>query len=227
MTDAILVVAAHPDDECLGPGGTIARHADDEDAVNVLILAEGATARDGKRDPAARSDELSDLRAAAAAAAEILGSEIPRFAGLPDNRLDGVDLLDVIKQVEAAVADVRPRIVYTHHAGDLNVDHKITHQAVITACRPLPGSPVKAIYAFETPSSTEWAFAQNVFRPTRFVDISTQLSRKCSALACYRSEMRDFPHARSLEAVQALACLRGAAVGLEAAEAFEVIREIL
>ena len=221
MSKDILVVAAHPDDEVLGCGGTIARHAAEGDNVHILILAEGATARDGSG-----GEELTALRAAARNAAEVLGAEPPDFLGLPDNRLDRLPLLDVIKPIEAVVANVKPAVVYTHHGGDLNVDHRVVHQAVLTACRPLPDSPVRAIYAFETVSSTEWASPDDEpFRPTRFVDITEQLERKLKALGAYGMEVRPAPHARSLENVSALATHRGAGAGLTAAEAFMVVRE--
>lgn len=220
MTERILVVAAHPDDEILGIGGTAARHADEGADVHVLIVAEGATSRN----PDA-TEELHHLRQAAAAAAAILGTRPPRFAGLPDNRMDSLDLLDIVKRVEEVVDDVRPRLVYTHHGGDLNVDHVLTHRAVLTACRPLPGSTVDGIFTFETVSSTEWApEAAAQFHPQHFVDVTDTLERKLEALRAYDMEMRPFPHARSLRAVDAVARARGASVGMEAAEAFGVVR---
>jgi LmbE family N-acetylglucosaminyl deacetylase len=226
MAERVLVVASHPDDEILGLGGTLARHAEEGDVVDILIMAEGATSRDRTRDPSSRRDEMAGLRAAAGKAARILGVRPPRFAGLPDNRMDGLELLDVVKLIEAAVAEVKPDIIYTHHAHDLNVDHQITHQAVLTACRPLPGAVVSAIYAYETVSSTEWGVAGHGFHPTHFVDVSRYLDRKVSALEAYESEMRPAPHARSTAAVRALAQLRGSSVGMAAAEAFVVIREL-
>lgn len=226
MTDRILVVASHPDDEILGVGGTLARHAAEGGIVDVLIMAEGATLRDDRRDPAARAGDLSALRDAARRAATILGLRAPRFGGLPDNRMDSLDLLDVVKLVELTIAEVRPNIVYTHYAGDLNIDHRITHEAVLTACRPLPGSGVSAIYAYETLSSTEWAVAGSGFEPNHFVDIADQLPSKIEALSAYASEMRPAPHARSIEAIRALARVRGSSVGVEAAEAFAVVRQL-
>ncbi len=221
----ILVVAAHPDDEVLGLGGTLARLAAAGERIEVLILAEGATSRDG--DPAAARREVEALRECARAAAAELGTAPPRFAGLPDNRLDSLALLDVVKCVEAVVAQCRPTAVYTHCAHDLNVDHRIAHQAVLTACRPLPDSGVTVLYAFETPSSTEWSppASAPAFAPVRFVDIAATLARKLAALRCYAGEMRPFPHARSLESVEALARWRGASAGFAAAEAFEILRE--
>ena len=224
---SVLVAAAHPDDEILGCGGTLARHAASGDTVHALIVAEGATSRDPCRDTEGRESDLGALKSAAARAASTIGAEEPRLLGLPDNRLDTLPLLDVIKPIEAVVEAVAPEIVYTHHAGDLNVDHRIVHQAVVTACRPLPRSPVRAIYAFETVSSTEWQSAGDAFRPQRWVDIEPFLGLKLQALEAYAAEMRPFPHARSLEAVEALARVRGAAAGLTAAECFMVVRELV
>jgi LmbE family N-acetylglucosaminyl deacetylase len=219
----VLIVAAHPDDELLGCAGTIARHAAAGDRVHILIAAEGATSRaDGGQ------DDVLALQQAARKASEILGAEPPRFAGFPDNRMDSLALLDVIKAVEAVVEEVRPAVVYTHHGSDLNRDHRMLHEAVVTACRPLPGRSFRKLLTFETLSSTEWA-SEAVgpsFRPRHFVDISATLEAKLRALACYQSEMRPFPHPRSAEAVTALAALRGSQVGLVAAEAFDVIFEI-
>ena len=218
----VLVIAAHPDDEALGCGGTMARHARQGEDVHVLFLADGVTSREGagEVESEARADAARD-------AAKALGAKPPRFAPMPDNKLATVPLLDVIKAVEAALADIAPDVVYTHHGGDLNVDHGIVHRAVLTACRPLPGCPVRAIYAFEVPSSTEWNDSAEVFIPNRFVDISATIDAKMTALECYSGEMRPFPHPRSVQAIEALARWRGAAAGLEAAEAFHVIRRVV
>ena len=224
---SVLVVAAHPDDEILGCGGTLALHAAGGNAVHILIVAEGATSRDARRDPHGREPELAALRAAASRAADAIGAEKPTMLGLPDNRLDELPLLDVVQPIEDVVEAMAPEIVYTHHAGDLNVDHRIVHQAVVTACRPLPGSPVRAIHAFETVSSTEWQSGGQAFRPQRWVDIEPYMDRKLLALEAYAAEMRPFPHARSREAVEALARVRGAAAGLRAAECFMLVREVV
>lgn len=222
----VLVIAAHPDDEALGCGGTMARHAAAGEAVHVLFLADGVGARDGS---GASAEALARRTAAAAAACQALGAMAPRSAGFPDNRLDGVDLLDVVKVIEEMVKDIEPQTIYTHHGGDLNVDHRRVHEAVLTACRPQPGTSVRAIYAFEVPSSTEWSSPQThaAFVPNRFVDISAFIDAKRKALEAYDEEMRPFPHARSMEGVEALARVRGVAVGVEAAEAFTLIREVI
>jgi LmbE family N-acetylglucosaminyl deacetylase len=224
----VLVVASHPDDEVLGCGGTMAVHADNGDVVDVLIVVEGATSRDAKRDTGKQAETLTALQQSACNAAAVLGAREPHFLGFSDNRLDGMELLEVIKPIEALINELKPQVIYTQHGGDLNVDHRIVHQAVVTACRPAPGANVRAIYGYETASSTEWASEHmgGMFHPVRFVDISKTLKRKCKALECYGSEMRPFPHARSMEGLETLARWRGVSAGVEAAEAFTVVREI-
>jgi LmbE family N-acetylglucosaminyl deacetylase len=226
--DTILVLAAHPDDEVLGCGGTIARHADSGERVHILIVAEGATSRLADRSRVEAGLELSQLAAAAHAAAAILGAAGLELLDLPDNRLDGCDRLDLIKIIEQRVERYRPHTVYTHHAGDVNIDHRRLHEAVVTACRPTPGHCVQRLLSFEVASSTEWQppGSQVPFLPTWFVDISAQWERKRQALEAYASEMRPWPHARSVEALQHLAHWRGATVGMEAAEAFVLLRNL-
>lgn len=225
----VLVIAAHPDDEVLGCGGAMARHADDGDRVHVVFLADGVSARQDTPDLDALADVLQRRENAAVAAARVLGAEAPVFHRLPDNRLDSVPLIELAKRIECDIERLEPDIIYTHHGGDLNIDHRLTHQAVLTACRPLPGARVKSIYAFEVPSSTEWGGAATggEFTPNRFVDIVDQLQRKRDALACYGDETPSFPHPRSSEAIEALVRWRGAASGLAAAEAFAVVLEII
>jgi len=222
----ILVVAAHPDDEVLGCGGTMAKHADGGDDVHILFLSGGIGARG--ENLVVRRDEQARRRQAAEAAAKIAGAHPPQFADYSDNQMDGVPLLEIIQTIETVVSEITPQIVYTHHGGDLNIDHQRTHEATLTACRPLPGSSVAQINAFEILSSTEWAAPApgRHFVPNRFVDITAQLDRKRRALACYGEEIPPPPHARSLEAVEAQARLRGASVGVPHAEAFARLRDI-
>jgi LmbE family N-acetylglucosaminyl deacetylase len=216
----VLVVAAHTDDEALGCGGTIARHVDDGDSVYAVFLADGVSSRQGSDNRA-----LDTRNAAAVKAHDILGIEKAYMLGFPDNRMDSVPLLDVVKELENVVSEVQPQVIYTHHCGDLNVDHRITHQAVLTACRPLPGSSVREIYAFEILSATEWKTpGADTFIPSLSVDISPYLDKKIEALSAYELEMRDEPHARSIANARRLAQLRGNSVGLPAAEAFSVVR---
>lgn len=223
-----LVVAAHPDDEVLGCGGTMARMADEGWNVSVLILAEGATSRGDKRDRAGHASDLSALADCARRAAAILGAKDVELADFPDNRMDGVELLDVIKRVEQAIDRVRPTRVLTHRLGDVNVDHTVVHHAVAAACRPLPASSVAEVLYFEVASSTEWRFTHALpsFAPNFFVDVEASLDRKLRALEAYASEMCPFPHPRSIQAVEHLARWRGATVGRAAAEAFELGRRV-
>lgn len=225
---SVLVVAAHPDDEVLGAGGTIARLAAEGQQVYVAILGEGVTSRYERREQANRA-QLTALKSDSARAADLLGAADLFLHDLPDNRFDTVPLLDVVKIVEDLVERLGPETVYTHHAGDLNVDHGVVHRAVVAATRPTAGCSVLRIYAFEIPSSTEWAFGQIEprFRGGVFVDITSTLEAKVAAMEAYQSESRPFPHPRSPEALRALAVWRGAAAGVQAAEAFELVRELI
>jgi LmbE family N-acetylglucosaminyl deacetylase len=224
---SVLVVAAHPDDEILGCGGTMTRLAREGHEVRIAILAEGMSSRYAHREDADQQ-QLQHLHARAQQAADKVGAKELVLCKLPDNRLDTVPLLDVVKTVEDLVARFRPEIIYTHHPGDLNVDHGVVHRAVLTATRPMTGQCVRDIYAFEVPSSTEWAFQrlEPSFRPNVFVDIADSLETKIAALSCYDTETRKFPHPRSPEALRAIATRWGSVVGLQAAEAFELIRSV-
>ncbi|MBN4080855.1 PIG-L family deacetylase [Caldithrix abyssi] len=223
-----LVLAAHPDDEVLGCGGSMAEWSKDGHEVHVLIMAEGATSRDKTRDRESRKADLSHLARSARKAGDILGIASVEQLGYPDNRMDSVDLLEVVKLIEEQIKKIKPGVVVTHHSSDLNIDHQVIHQAVLTACRPQPGHPVKRILTFEVPSATEWNSPNccNTFVPNWFEDISDMLELKIKALEAYETEMREWPHARSIQAVKHLARWRGASVGCEAAEAFMLVREM-
>ena len=230
MAQKILVIASHPDDEVLGCGGTIARHSELGDEVHVAILAEGITSRDDKRDAAGRNNELAELKKAVKEAHGILGVASTYHHDYPDNRMDSIDQLDINKLVESIINRIQPDIVYTHHRGDVNLDHDRTHDAVVTACRPMPGNQgVREILFFEVQSSTEWQVPGTgiTFMPDWFVDISKHLETKLEALRAYASEMRPWPHARSLEAVEHLARWRGSNIGVKAAEAFMLGRKLV
>ena len=224
----ILIIAAHPDDEILGCGGSIAKWTQANDDVYVLIVAEGVTSRNKLRDRGRSKSELSQLAKSAQEANNILGVKSVALLDFADNRMDSVDLIDVIKKIESFIQDLQPQVLVTHHSGDLNIDHQIVHKAVITASRPQPGCSVKRILTFEVPSSTEWQTpsTKTAFIPNWFEDISDTLELKNKSLNIYKSEMRDWPHSRSLESVNHLARWRGASVGCEAAEAFMLIRQI-
>lgn len=224
----ILIVAAHPDDEVLGCGASIAKWSEAGEEVHIVIMAEGATSRDAKRDVDANNEMLSMLTRSAQKAAKILGATSVKLLGFPDNRMDALDRLDVVKAVEAEIERLQPHTVVTHHCGDVNIDHRIIHEAVVTACRPQPGHPVRRLLAFEIPSSTEWQplGSNTAFQPNWFEDVSETFYRKIDALEIYQAEMREWPHARSLQGVEYLARWRGGTVGCEAAEAFILMREI-
>ena len=221
----VLVVAAHPDDEALGCGGTIAKHAVGGDEVVVVFLADGVTSRQPSTDHTAG---ISRRQNAARSAASILGIRDVRFGDLPDNRLDTVPMLSIARVVEAIIREVGPTTVYTHYAHDLNVDHRLVHEAVMTAVRPQPGSGIATVLTFETPSSTEWRSPQSApaFSPNWFADITDTLDVKLLALDAYEEEMRPWPHVRSREAVEHLARWRGATIGRQAAEAFVLARHV-
>ena len=224
----VLVVAAHPDDEVLGCGATMAKHVKDGDTVHTLILAEGATSRASTRDRSLWVSELSELSIAARKVGEIIGTTSVTLHNFPDNRMDSCDLLDIVKVIEEAIGTKRPETIYTHHSGDVNIDHRRIHEAVVTACRPVPDHSVKSLLFFEVPSSTEWQVPSSAskFSPDWFVDVSDTLQTKIKALEAYRSEMRPWPHPRSIQAVEHLVRWRGASVGVEAAEAFILGRHI-
>lgn len=222
----VLVVAAHHDDEVLGCGATIARLTEQGHPVTIAVLGEGAVCRDPFCSEQARRGISDRMQAQATQASAALGATFLQAGLYPDNEFDSVSLISVVRSVETVLDTVRPKAILTHHAGDLNVDHSIVNRAVQTASRPLPGRSVHIVLAFEVLSSTEWAPAgkDGAFAPTVFVDVSGHMERKLDALRIYGEEINDFPHARSGESVRSLAKVRGAASGLCAAEAFEVIR---
>jgi LmbE family N-acetylglucosaminyl deacetylase len=224
----ILVLAAHPDDEVLGCGGTMARLAQEGHSLYVAILGEGISSRYAERSEADQG-LISTLHGNSQSVAEFLGAKDLFMFNLPDNRFDTVPLLDVIKIVEGLIARLQPHTVYTQHGGDLNVDHNVLYRATLTATRPLPDCPVREVYAYEVASSTEWSFQKFApsFRPSVFVDISTTLEQKVSAMQMYETEARLFPHPRAPESLRATAQRWGSVVGASAAEAFEPVRVLL
>lgn len=228
MTQVIAVIAAHPDDEILGCGGTIARHIQQGDKVHVLILAEGLTSRSALRNPKKMQNELADLAKAAHTANELLGVSSLTLEQLPDNRMDSLDRLDIIKHIENFIRQYQPTTIYTHHAGDVNIDHRRVHEAVVTASRPMPNCHlIKTLLFFEIASNTEWQTPGSApaFLPNWYVDISKTLTKKLKALEAYQSEMREWPHARSIKALEYLAGWRGANIGVQAAESFMLGRQ--
>ncbi|MFH1096479.1 MAG: PIG-L deacetylase family protein [Candidatus Desantisbacteria bacterium] len=217
----ILVIAAHPDDELLGLGGSLIKHVQDGCDVHVVIMSEGASSRyeDGMK---------NKLKESAYKAGEVMGINQVHFCDMPDQRMDGIPLLDVIKPIEILIKQIEPETIYVHHHGDVNQDHRVVFEATMVASRPVKGSSVKKILCYETPSSTEWcpSFPDRVFMPNVFVDISGTIEKKLDAFRCYESEIGEFPHPRSIEALRNTAKQWGSRVGLKYAEAFELIRWI-
>lgn len=218
----VLIIAAHPDDEALGCAGTIAKHIAKGDNVNILFMTNGISARND----ITPSDKL-ERSGGMANAMKTLGVDNYQCFDFPDNKMDTVPLLTIVQAIEKILNNTNPNIIYTHFAHDLNIDHRITHQAVMTACRPILGSCVKKIFSFEVLSSTEWqSNSMPKFSGNYIVDISQYWQKKEQALTCYQKELRDFPHSRSLECIEALATLRGATHGFAKAEVFQIERII-
>jgi LmbE family N-acetylglucosaminyl deacetylase len=219
--NTVLVVAAHPDDELLGPGGTLARHAIAGDLVHAVVLSDGGSSR--------YSDDMTDaLGEYASEAALVLGLDSVQMHRFPDQMLDTVPLLELTRAVEQVVDALSPTIVYTHFPGDVNADHGRVADATWTACRPYVAPRLRRFAVYETPSSTEWAWPEpgRVFMPNLFIDVTKTVDVKLRAMACYISELRDYPHPRSLRALDERAAYWGSRVGARAAEAFQVLREV-
>lgn len=215
--DRVLILAAHPDDEILGCGGTAALHAAAGSAVTSVIACEGESLR--------YAGQGLGMEDHSKRAGQVLGVHDIRFLRFPDQRLDTLTLTDIITPLEAIVREVRPRVVYCQHGGDVNRDHSLLFEAVLVATRPTEPF-IEAVYAFDTASSTEWAYPRN-FVPDTWVDISSVLERKLRAMACYESELRDYPHPRSLQGLRNKAHAWGNQCCMDAAEVFQTVRRVL
>ncbi len=222
MARNILVIAAHPDDEALGCGGTLLRHCAEGDNVYLMFLTDGISAR-SNIDASSRNIRHAGLEKAKS----YLTPATIHCENFPDNALDSVPLLNIVQAIENIAASCAPDIIYTHWPEDLNIDHAIAARATLTAFRPLPNSTVTHIYGFEVPSSTEWTVSAHAFTPNHFVDVSSYMEEKEQLLRCYADEMRPAPHARSYETLHARAIWRGHSVGLKAAEAFVTLRTLV
>lgn len=216
MGDRILVVAAHPDDELLGCGGTIALHTRAGDRVTTAITCEGESLHYG--------EDRVEQREHIESAAKILGIEDTRLLGFRDQKLDTITLTDIITPLEILVREIQPKIIYCQHGGDVNRDHELLFKALLVATRPTEHY-IQSIYAFDTASSTEWAFPRT-FKPDIWVDISSTLQVKLEAMACYKREVRDYPHPRSLQALEYKAKSWGNQSCLQAAEVFMTVRSV-
>ena len=213
----VLVIAAHPDDELLGCGGTVARHVQAGDTVTSIIVCEGESLRYGPNGVGQRTHIQ--------AAANRLGVKDVRLLGFADQRLDTINLTDVIGCIEPIVREIRPQIVYGQHGGDVNRDHHLVFQALLVATRPTEDF-IESVYAFDTASSTEWAYPRT-FIPDTWIDITDTLETKLEAMACYESEMRAYPHPRSLQALSYRAHSWGVQACLDAAEVFMTVRRVV
>ena len=219
--NSVLVVAAHPDDEAIGCFGTLLKHYKFGDEINIIFLSDGVSSRgiNKKKKYERKKNCLKVLK--------IIGlkSENVFFLDYPDNMIDTVPLLDVIKNIEEIKKKIQPNVLYTHFSNDLNIDHRIAYQAAITASRPSKNETIKKILCFEIVSSTEWSDKnKQIFSPNYFVDISKFINRKLKALAIYDKEIKKSPNARSLENIKNLALLRGSRAGVNYAEAFFIER---
>jgi len=226
MKKNILVIAAHPDDEVLGCGGTLSKFSKIGYKINVAFFSDGVSARNFKNTKTV--NEILKRKKSCQKAAKILGIKKIDFFELPDNQFDTVPLLKIVKLVEELIKKYSPSIIFTHYDNDLNIDHRTISKAVMTATRPYPKSPVKKLLFFEIPSSTEWNFSSKPknFSPNYFVEIDKNLKTKIKAIKCYSQELRKWPHPRSLEGIKNLAKIRGAACGSKTAESFILAREI-
>ena len=227
----IMIVVAHPDDEILGIGGTINKLVNDYNAeIHVVILGEGITSRSSERGSIKDDKKLSIHKENIKKAKSFLGYASLHLENLPDNRFDSIDLLEIIKIIEKQKNIFKPEMVFTHHFGDLNIDHQKTYGAVITAIRPLPNETVNTIITFETLSSTEWRPPQEkmLFEPNLFIEINQlNLNSKINAMESYNFEKRDYPHPRSADSIKINAQNHGKNIGVIFAEAFCVLRNVI
>lgn len=212
----VLVIAAHPDDEVLGCGGTIALHARANDPVTIVIVCEGESLRYGS--------EGVNQQAHIRKAAHLLGVDDVRLLNFPDQQLDTYTLTKVIDPLEKIVREVQPRVVYGQYGGDINRDHQLLFQAILVATRPTVTS-IEAVYAFDTASSTEWAYPRT-FVPDTWVDIATTMESKLKAMECYESEVRPYPHPRSIESLRYRGKAHGNQCCLDEAEVFMTVRRV-
>lgn len=223
MSKNVLIVAAHPDDEVLGCFATVKKLIQSGWSAYTLILSGGKTSRGNVSE-----SELDMIAHEMHAANALIGVKQVFKQDFPDNAFDSVPLLSIVKAIEQVKSEVSPDLIITHHSGDMNVDHQLTHKAVLTATRPMVGECVKTILAMEVPSSTEWNSysRETAFVPNVFVDVAETIDDKVSAMGHYASELRPYPHPRSLQYIKELASINGKKVGLEYAENFILVRDI-
>ena len=209
----ILVLAPHPDDEVLGMGGTI-KKLSKKNKISLVVMTDGASAQ--YTDP-----KMIDVRKESCKkSCKILGISNIEFLKFQDMKLDSVSQLEINKEIERVIKKYKPRIVFTSPKNDLNMDHEITFNSTLVATRPT-STEIKQVFSYELPG-----FVKDPFSPNHFEDITKELSYKIRAFKNYKSEIRKFPHARSIEGIENLAMYRGIQSGLKKAEAFQLIRNI-
>lgn len=225
--DRVLIIAAHPDDEVLGMGGTIAKYASAGAEIALLIVTDGSSAQyNGCEDISAIIEKKKKETADCAA---VLGIGTVYYGGLPDMRLDVTPHIQVNAAIEKVVSEFKPNVVYTHFYGDVNKDHQCVYESTLVACRPVAGQTVRKLFAYSVPSSTEWniQLTHSAFLPNWYEDISgSYAEKKYEAMACYETELRDYPHPRSIAYLQKADVAEGLRVGLEAAESFMLLRNL-
>ena len=221
----VLVVAAHSDDDALGCGGTLIKLAHKGHEIHTIYFTDGVSSRKKGKDS---KKKILKRKKHSLEASKILGIKTLKNFSYPDNQLDTVPLLKITRNIENAINKIKPDILFTHYENDLNVDHQVIFKAVLTATRPKPRLKLNKIFLFETLSSTEWKYSikKQQFNPNYFVDISKTINKKIKAFSCYKDEVCDWPHPRSLKGIKNLAMIRGQSVGKKFCEAFYLLREI-
>lgn len=220
-SNKVLIVAAHPDDEVLMCGALSRKLSNNGVEIKTLILGEGITSRDNYT-----QEEVDLLHSQVETANKLIGSQLIHLHDFSDNRFDSVDLLDIVKVISKYKNDFVPDTIITHYRNDLNIDHRRTYEAVITATRPMEDECIKNILSGEVLSSTEWQFP-HTFSPNIFYDVSDTLESKISAMKVYSSEIRQYPHPRSIEGIINTSKYWGMQIGLKECEVFELIRLIV
>ena len=225
--ERVLVIAAHPDDEVLGMGGTIAKYVSKGDEVAILIVTDGSTSQ-YRNDPKLQ-EILSTKRVETSTCATVLGVKRVFYGGLPDMKLDVTPHIEINRVIENVITDFQPSIVFTHFSGDVNKDHRRVYESTLVACRPVSEQCVKRLFLYSVPSSTEWNVqtSSSAFLPNWYEDISGEFAeKKYKAMECYKTELRAFPHPRNIQCLRTADAAEGNRVGLLAAESFILLRSI-
>ena len=222
----IMLVAAHPDDELLGSAGTLLLYKKKGYNIKIIFLSDGESSRNISENK--KKFLIKKRKSQAKKISKLCKFTEPAFAEFPDNRLDTISMLTIVKFVENEIKKFKPTIIITHNENDLNIDHKLTIKAVVTATRPSTKTFVKSIYCCETPSSTENNFSKIKvnFNPNLYFDISKFIDQKIKLLKIYKNEIKSYPHSRSLEGIKVLAKYRGTQIGVKYAEAFYILRKL-